>query len=501
MIVRLWIDDTEMNNFLKDFKSEAFILKKNLEFFLGLISIGAGIYAFCWKMFGARMATAFMLLGGYLIVRRICSILIHSTSEKIPGFKSETYNKHTRKIAKVTVRLCLGILVLALFYDFYTPGRAKAALKQNIGVIISKFSIDESFDGFSYKVTNLLRSKLNGTDSIDIVQEKSFLDIGPASYIDTVKDIFHRNEYKRGLLVFGCRNQELNLFDCNIYINGMNSIKVSKPNADTSRSDAYVLYIQNPDLVNFSIENQAQDLAGFILALLQYNAHDYVKSLGSLGGVNSSCNNTGKLSSYCYLFMGNCYMTQNNYTNAILSYKQGMERDSTNPYLNYNAGIALLILKDTLNAYASFKQANSLDPEMKLPEILRHINSSNNDLSSSDNSGNGNYSAASLFQQSSAYDSLQNVDSLNPEIFPLWYHVIKKSKEGKYGATPSCCPKDTIVDFIYDSIFYKKIVYSPYFIVRSNGKYGVLDFNGATIIKPEERTYFDAVKRVYKCVH
>jgi hypothetical protein len=499
-----------MSELLIDIKKQIAPLIKNIELLLGIISLLIGLGSAFANLLGLKVVILFICVGIFFLIRKMCSMVIKATIERIEGFPTPKYLPSYRKAAKY-LRLFSFALPLGGIFNFflYATTSGCPSPSKSIGVIISKFSFDETFDGFSYKMTNLLRNELFEVDTITVVQEKNFLDISGAAYVDTANLLFEANCFTHGLLVFGCRNKEL--FDCSIYINNMPDIQTSEIRSTKKNSE--ILYIQNPSLINFSIDNQAQQIAEFIIALLEYNSHCYAQTSNRLNKIIQSNTSAGKFASYCYLFMGNSYALTSNHETAIQCYERGLAQDSTNSYLNYNAGVSKLSLGDTLGALTTFKIAAISNSNMKIPYCLENWeNTHKHALNATTALVEPSESTPQNMKFNTTDDSLSFFEFLSPGKYPLWYPVIKRNSNKKYGVTNSSRPYDTIFEFQYDTIRFIQAGRRLYCLMKINNKYGIGAFYqnyyevnqnyieywyGSTLIPVEQNSEFEALKKLY----
>ena len=140
-------------------------------------------------------------------------------------------------------------------------------------------------------------------------------------------------------------------------------------NYNLSKIKSNIIYVQNPSLINFSIDYQAEIIAEFILGLLYYNSNNteiskqkFIHSLSL-----SPAEENTKFKSYCHLFIGNNYFNELSYDDAIKEYQSGIYFDSLNSYLHFNLGIALLRKQDSIFAYKEFMTASTLNKNLNNP--------------------------------------------------------------------------------------------------------------------------------------
>ncbi|MBK6566909.1 MAG: tetratricopeptide repeat protein [Saprospiraceae bacterium] len=356
--------------------------------------------------------------------------------------------------------LIIILLFSILLYPLIVKKKSCILDNKNVGILISNFSKSDE-DEFSYKIFNLLEDKLQNKDTINTLRVDKFINLGFNNYRDTILNIFSKNCHSKGLFVYGRRSVESQYLDCNIYIN-----KLFLSHNKLAKIDRNVIFLQNPSLMTFSIDQQAELIVDFILALLFYNSNDIDQAIHKFKYIinDTPIEVNSKLKSYCQLFLGNIYFSKNNLNLATSEYKMGLKYDSINPYIHFNLGITYFKNLDTIAAFEEFNTANQIDNKIINPLAwLSIINASNTyshkiigENKININTQKVNYSHEKIKQI--------EINSPNPKSIDTIPFAIISNLENKFGVIDN--KQDTILPCIYDSIIEYKYKGNTFFIVE-----------------------------------
>jgi len=357
-----------MENIFKSIKNELGKYKHSFQTMIGLVSLLTGITSLIASILHSRYNIAILCIGLFFIALGICNKIISSKKESF-GLTVNKFSKKQIKISKIVI-VCSYALwlfpVYVLIDVFRTPGR-DCQFSNKFSLIITSFTNANNDDDFSYKLFTLLGTELENVDTITEIRTNKFINAGNGNYQDSIKQLFNCNCIRRGLLVFGKRSEQSKLFDCSVYIND-----VSNLNQSITSQNKKIINLQNPDLVNFSIDYQAQTVSEFILGMLYSNANNFTLSINKFHHCLQLVSNdeNKKIKSYCALYIGNNLYKQNKFTDAIKEYKSGINYDSTNAYLQFNLATAILRTGDTLEANKYYISANMLNNRLVNPLVV-----------------------------------------------------------------------------------------------------------------------------------
>jgi tetratricopeptide (TPR) repeat protein len=368
------------------------------------------------------------------------------------------------KFAKVGV---WGVIIL-LFVPIYYLGlffigkiQTKQSCETNrtkIGLIIANFSKSkDEDDGFSSTLFGKLNSKLQDVDTINLKRQDRYISESSENYLDTIKKVFENNCSQSGLLVFGNRKDD-KLFNCRIY--SLNYLNFNKQSFKTR--DKMIIYLQNPNILNFSIENEAAIISEFIYGLLYYHKGDYKLSSSSLKSALKQNKNPSNIQfiSICHLFMGNSESAQGQYSKAIDEYKSGISSDFANSYLHYNLATMFNELGKISEAYKEYEIAQKLNHNLKNPLMNLIINLKDKN---------------SILFSLPTYNFLKHgrnrsIDT-SKKVEKNWYErCFIISKNNRFGVVNN--EGDTLASCIYDDIEYNFYNNSDCFVLISEKRYG-----------------------------
>jgi tetratricopeptide (TPR) repeat protein len=312
--------------------------------------------------------TSFILYYSFITFKDVCS-------KKEQGFhNSDYYSKSEIKAAKVGKYLIFLLLLIPFYFiqkHIVSYQIHKKSLEQicsenlkKTSLLITNFAQPKEDDGFSSTLYGKLNSDLQNVDTIHLkLLGKYILEASP-NYIDTIKDTFQENCSNSGLIVYG--NRKDMQFNCRIY--SLNFLKFTSKGFNRTK-DSTIIYIQNPNIINFTVEEEANVISEFIHGLLFYHAGAYDLSNKAMNGalkLNTNPKNK-QFISICHLFIGNGFVCQGQTSAALDSYKNGISADPSNPYLHYNLAAIYNSSKNITEAFKEYQIASNLNHKLKNP--------------------------------------------------------------------------------------------------------------------------------------
>ncbi len=367
--------------------------------------------------------------------------------------------------------------------------------RKKMGLIIASFKpLKDDNDEFSSTLYGDLNSDLQFVDTINLQKITKFIP-DDKNYLTTIKQTFEESCNGRGLIIFGNSNNQ-NSFNCRIYsYNFMNF----KAQVFSKTSDKAIIYIQNPNLLNFNIDYEANMVSKFIYGLLYSKQEDYQKSNESIKyalRLNKNNGNT-QFISMCHLFIGNNLLKENKIQLALKEYTIGISKDPNNPYLHYNIAAINSNKGDITYAFKEYEAAHKINDTLENP--LKHLKT----LTQS--------SFVNVKPIKRAYKTKKNVsnDTLNHDstvIVPQnWEEqCYTKIENNKYGVINN--KGATIIKFEYDEIISYPYKNADCFIVRLNNRYGAIIHSHNNIgyhlsyIKVEYSEVYRVKEQVQSCV-
>lgn len=442
----------------------------HIQLWSGIAGLISGLFLLITQILESKFALAIFIIGVFLIAQMASRFFINAKRESF-GIVVDAYPSNKVKIAKISKYVSF----LLLLYPLYTGATSLMTAKKNcdkfknkIGVLVTNFS-NSSDDDFSYKLFNLLESKLINTDSLIAVRSNKFINSGSIDYLDSLHVELEDNCIKRGLLVFGKRSNESKMFDCNVFVKelpDLNYDSVKKRRGD-------IIFLQNPDVLNFSIDGQTEKVSDFVYGLLCYNSGSFEKAISyfqkaSIAGAVSGNN---VFVSHCYLYIGNSLLKKENVEEAISHYKKGIGYDSSNAFIHYNIGVALLQKKDSILAYKELELAGNLDNLLKsqYKEIEKLLVAPKPEIHQLP------LMTKPKENISNNYESIEKTSKRDPQ-----FYLVRNN--GKFGVEDES--HKLIVDYKFDKIDSSTIIFQghPYFIVGNSNLYGAINIKADVVV-------------------
>lgn len=447
-------------------------LRNSIEPIVGFITLLIGFLTVITKFLESKYSITIICAGAFLLIRMLSNEIIRSKKESF-GVIVNTYSPQKIRWAKLVKYANYLLLVFPLYAIVSAfirmPTECEKEAKK-FGVIIASFSKSED-DDFSYKLFNSLEAELQNLDTIKLFKAERFIAASESNYLDSIQQSFEEACLNKGILVFGKRSTTSKLFDCKIYINGLF-------HSDNDKKRDFI-YVENPDVINFSIDYQANTISDFVMGLLYYRSGNNKLSKSKFNRcLNLNVNNNRQFKSYCHLFLGNINYRENHYENAQQHYLKGLSEDPSNAFLHYNLGTKLLYDGDTLSAYEEYQTANTFNRNIVNPL-------SKNDLvfDQTGNRAKGNLLLLGMNQkviQDSARGA-QNILFDRTKTPRNSYTRLRFYDGSFYGVLDN--QGDTIIGcYRYHYILIISRNGKTFFIVQKNTKFGALDENTNEII-------------------
>ena len=436
--------------------------KGPVEVISGVVTILAGLSTLLIKVFESKYTVAIVCVGLFILINRFWK----TKARKTPFDNQAERQQNIKNVLLIRV-FSYSLLIFPLYVaiNLFVIEKHSCKLSNNLGVIITNFE-NLGDDDFSYKLYTFLQDRLQEIDTISVVRTGHFIDVGKAHYIDSIKYVYEYSCLNKGILVFGKRNMQL--FDCSIYLNSLANLSRT---TDVARSND-IIFLQNPDILNFSIDNQSKIVGEFILGLIYYNQSEYSNSevtfKRSLSLVSSERN---KFKSYCYLFIGNSHHMKSDFSKAIEEYNKGIELDSMNAYLHFNVAASLLRKGDSIDASKEFVKAEMLNKRLLNPikDYGRDIATNLPSLTKAEN-------IPVVKNSTKAVKDTPVKRNNSPVGIPSGFSIIfNGTKQGIVNEKG-----DTLARCIYDAVDPNIFMYKgiKFFIVRNERGYGAINVKG-----------------------
>lgn len=261
-------------------------------------------------------------------------------------------------ISSVILSVTLLLMVLRADSTKNTPCTFKGV---PIGVVVSKFA--PSDDNFSRMVhSNLVEKNLD--DSIYTVErvDKFYFDRVTKSHFKVDIDSLCLNS---GLIISGIWNSDDRAFDTKIRFHNFATDLIKGRSFKNS-----TLPIRNPNIEEFSIDNQAEILSDFIYALLSYYENDFAKAKEGFMNVLAMNKNerNNRFISYCHTFLGNIYVNDQP-QKAYEQYKRAYDNYNLNHSAHSNLIFSLFSSKNYREA-KKYLETFDVKPKSQMDSLL-----------------------------------------------------------------------------------------------------------------------------------
>jgi tetratricopeptide (TPR) repeat protein len=391
-------------------------------------------------------------------------------NKEAPGFSVKLYEVSARRKARIARRICyifyllpLGLIahiLISINNESDNENRLCMQKNKQLGIIITSFdTLKHNADGFSSSLYGRLNSDLQFTDTVNLVEDERFIQEDQNDSA-SIKQTFEDHCSNHGLIIFGNRNDK-DKFNCRIYsLNFLNF----RATAYSKTKDKAIIYIQSPNVLNFTIDYESQVLAKFIFGLLYLKAGKFdlsIKSIKQSLKLNTNKNNTSYIS-MCHLFLGNNYLGKKDTANALKEYTLGKKTDPGNAFVFYNSAAVNNSNGNISSAFLDYQAANQIDNELKNP--LKKIKN--------------NPSIQRMKKNKIALKEPEKIalmsDTIKKVVAPVnWEeHYFTFQVNKKYGVLNN--RGDTLVKCKFDEIISYVYKDADCFIVKLNNKYGAV---------------------------
>jgi len=482
------MDLEKINEYIEYFKP----FKILIQVIAPILTIIVALIIPIFKQISVEISISIIAISLYAFISAIL-IFINKAKKKPFGYSAFVFSYKTRKNS----RILLNSLTVVLLFFISTQGwcylnKQNKQINPNIIVLTSKFT-ESGKDNFSYILSQDLRKELEHNDTILVNYLDEFIKVNGENIIDSLNNIFVQNRCNKGILTYGIRDKDEQIFDCSLYLNNLKNINPSFKNLPQN------INIRTPNLLTFSIYEQSNVVKSFILALVGYFEFDYKKSIDLFKQAKKlNTNSPNKtFESYCNFFIGNINLKQKNIEQAISYYKQTQLPGNDHAYVLYNLGISNLIKKDTVEAQTHFKEAHDLNnkiknplniKEKKLPEFKPKIKEK--PTVAKQKKKKQEIKADSSQTTKDTSKNKLNKESIDDNIDIQFRFFLAR---GKYGILYG---RDTLIKPSLDTIQEFNINKKKFYVVKKDKKWGILDekMNFRIAVKHKSRmTAIDAI--------
>ncbi|GAA3973854.1 hypothetical protein GCM10022210_25070 [Mucilaginibacter dorajii] len=236
--------------------------------------------------------------------------------------------------------------------------------RKKTNILIANFikKTDGDDDDFSTLLYGKLDSYTQNDDSINLKRIDKYISVNGKEYRDSVGKVFQENCSNTGLLIFGKR-KDSNFFLCRIYSQNFFNQKTRY----FYRENKNIIYIENPDILDFSIKSEVKIISTFIMGLLRYHNNDFESSnklIDSALRLNKNKDDQ-QFVTICHLFKGDNFIRSNQPLKAVAEYQCGLLSDPNNLYLHHNLGVIYLKLGKEKDAKVEFETAKRINKGAK----------------------------------------------------------------------------------------------------------------------------------------
>lgn len=282
------------------------------------------------------------------------------------------------KYRLLTFLIIIFLVLTELFSKYYLSKNENCEQSnKNYGILISDFNADVNGE-FTSKIFNVLSNKLMDFDTFSIVKTYASVEISNNKEYTTLDSMFYLKCYNKGILAYGNWNFDTKLFDCNLYLKNFiprfDTISVAKNN---------IIYIENPDFINFSINKQADLVTDFILSLIFYQQQLYTQSNEIL---NKIINNYGSqdegIKNTALKIKGHNLIKMRDYSSAKIAFESLTNK---NYYTDYVISkIDEFVIKDNIEYSGSQNSYLNKNGKVRDTSQINVINKSSDNVSFED---------------------------------------------------------------------------------------------------------------------
>ena len=467
---------------------------KKIEILFGIIGVLSSVSGFVWKWLNVFVFISLFALIAFISFR------FYLRNRK------ENFSKGKLIFLNIIAYTILASIPFSLYHSFVKPSKKCNQSTTEIGVLITKFS-NEISDDFSYSLTNSISELLTSHSNISIAFVDTFLNQEFNINPEKSGDLITENCFKKGIVVFGKRSEDSKLFDCTIFVSKNLKSEYVEKELEKNR----IIRLKNPDLIEFSIDNQSTVVAELVIAILDFYNQNYSAAAEKLNKLESSglLNEHKELLSLCKIYKANAYLGNSDLSSSSESYKEIILAHPELPIVNYNYAMLNLAQGDSLTAQTYFEIAQKLDSNLNNPleGIAIKTESVTNEGSvpeinltdKSTMSGNASVSNKNLESQSKPISSQAQPTS---ESKPSPQNKDNQNQKNKFYFENCFYSKICVFDArgkrtgIYDYLYQveKLVNGESFYYVMKEGSWGIIDNYGRLIIPPNHESPNEALK-------
>lgn len=462
---------------------------KKLEIIFGIIGVFSSISGFLWKW-----------LNIYVFISLFC-ILAFVALRFYVRKNLELFKKNKKIFLNIIAFTLLATTPVSLYFSFVKPTKKCSQPNKDLGVIITKFSNEKS-DDFSYSLTNNISDLINDNQTAAIAFVDTFLNQEFNINPEKSGGLITENCFEKGIIVFGKRSEDSKLFDCTIYI----SKNLKSEYVEKELNQNRVIRLKNPDLIEFSIDNQSMVVAELVIAILDFYNQKYSSAAEKLNKLESSglLNEHKELLILCKMYKANAYLGNSDLNSSAETYREVLITHPNLPIVNYNYAMLNLAKGDSLVAQNYFQIAKSLDSNLTNPleGISFKLTTGANSVMQipTENQANKFYTPnlneeASKSEITSSSPAVSKTENPNSE-------VLNKKKKNNFHYENCFSSKICVFDSkgkrtgIYDYLYPVEILVDgeSFYYVMKEGNWGIMDNYGRLIIPPSHESPNEAFK-------
>jgi len=462
---------------------------KKIEIVFGIIGVFSSISGFVWKWLNIYVFISLFALISFVALR----FYVRKNHEIFMARK--------RIFINIVAFSILATTPISLYFSFVKPIKKCSQPNKDLGVIITKFSNEKS-DDFSYSLTSNISDLMNNNRAAAIAFVDTFLNQEFNINPEKSGELITENCFNKGIIVFGKRSEGSKLFDCTIYISKNLKSEYVEKELDQNR----VIRLKNPDLIEFSIDNQSIVVAELVVAILDFYEKKYSLAAEKLNKLESSglLNEHKELLTLCKMFKANAYLGNSDLNSSADSYKEILISHPNLAIVNYNYAMLNLAQGDSSIALNYFQIAKSIDSSLINPLEGKSIgltNGVNNETEKTKENLSNNLSISSFNQETLEPESPATSPAASKPAEPNSEASQEKKKNNFYYEncfSSKICVFDSkgkrtgIYDYLYP--VEKLVNGDTFYYVMKEGSWGIMDNYGRLIIPPSRESPSDALK-------
>lgn len=428
----------------------------------GALTLLVGILTYLFKLISLLFMVSLLFVGLYFSLRYFLTYVISSKVESF-GIQRNKFTNKQVNLAKYGKRFSPILFAPAACFAFLggVGGDSKCKSLTLVPTIaVAKFG-NTSDDDFSYLLVRDLNDKCAAKVPVVVDQIDTFYNASSVSNKSNMERELLKVCSNSGIVVFGKRSSNSNLFDCSIYISENLRANLNDSISENDR----IIRLKQVDELNFSIARQSEIVSDFVISLFYYFNSNFSESsliLSRLSKIDAIEENLS-LFRLVNFFLANSLIFDGRRDEGLELYTSLLNSESSDVYV-YN--------------WTALNADQPLDQEV--PSSIEHSENDGKDWVTSDIRN-------TKPQRDSSFESIippvptkmkdSSISSAQPEVFEGKYKEIKCS-EGKRlhfrSGLSSPCSKEII------KMSSRK---KEFFLIHDGSYYGALDDNGNVIAK------------------